>query len=109
MSDIRDNIAQQIKAYRSYNKWTQEDLAFHSNVQQSTLSDLETGKTYITVPTLEKLCKAFKITISEFYDFSKLYQTPEHASLEAELMYYCKNFNKTQMLYLIKFAKTIKD
>lgn len=107
--DIKEKIALRLKAYRQLHKWTQEELAHYSNIQQSTLSDIENAKSNVTPPTLEKLCIALGITISDFFDFEKLFQSPEHANLIDELVHNCKELTEKEIRYLISFAKVFKQ
>lgn len=60
--DTKEKIANRIKTLRKSKGWTQEDLALNSGVSQSTLSEVESSKAFITIPTLEKLCIALGIT-----------------------------------------------
>lgn len=48
--------------------WKLSQLATKSGVPQSTLSGLYQRNNVPTIPTLEKLCDAFGITMSEFFD-----------------------------------------
>lgn len=107
--DIKEKIALRIKTYRDLHKWTQEELAHYSNIQQSTLSDLENAKSNVTPPTLEKLCTAFGITISDFFDFEKMFRSLEHTSLIDELVYNCKDLTEKEVRYLISIAKIFKQ
>ena len=47
--------------------WNLNQLAKISGVPQSTLSGLYQRNNSPTIPTLEKLCEAFGITMSEFF------------------------------------------
>ena len=47
--------------------WTINYLAKQADVPQSTLSGLFQRNNCPTIPTLEKLCNAFGITMSEFF------------------------------------------
>ena len=47
--------------------WTMYQLSQKSNIPQSTLSNLFLRNNAPTIPTLEKICDAFGITLSEFF------------------------------------------
>lgn len=47
--------------------WTVNHLAKQADIPQSTLSGLFLRNNCPTIPTLEKICKAFDITMSEFF------------------------------------------
>ncbi len=63
--------------------WNLNQLAKISNVPQSTLSGLYQRNNSPTIPTLEKLCEAFGITMSEFFapDGKLTALTPEQRDL----------------------------
>jgi transcriptional regulator with XRE-family HTH domain len=49
------------------NGWSEYKLAKVSGVPQSTINSLYRKNNLPTIPTLENLCKAFDITLSEFF------------------------------------------
>lgn len=63
--------------------WNLSQLAKESKVPQSTLSGLYQRNNSPTIPTLEKLCEAFGITMSEFFapDGELTALTPEQREL----------------------------
>ena len=65
--DINKQLGMRIKYLRSLRKWSQEDLALEAEVNKNYLSDLERGSRNPTVKVVEKIAKAFGITISELF------------------------------------------
>ena len=65
--DINKQLGMRIKYLRSLRKWSQEDLALEADVNKNYLSDLERGSRNPTVKVVEKIAKAFGITISELF------------------------------------------
>lgn len=58
--------------------WTHYELAKQANVPQSTIVNLFARTNQPTIGTLEKLCAAFEITLSQFFNESN------HINLTAE-------------------------
>ena len=48
--------------------WSTYKLAYESGLTQSTLSNMFSRGTCPTVDTLEKICEAFGISLSDFFD-----------------------------------------
>ena len=48
--------------------WSQYQLAKEADLSQSTISSLINRGNTPTVPTIESCCKAFGITMAEFFD-----------------------------------------
>ena len=65
--DINKQLGMRIKYLRSLKKWSQEDLALEANVNKNYLSDLERGERNPTIKILEKIAKAFGISLSELF------------------------------------------
>ncbi len=63
---------------RKKNKLSQKDLATIAEVGQTTISEIEAGKKSPTAITIEKVCLALNITLSEFF-------AEERPELEPEL------------------------
>jgi len=66
-SDLKVKIAQRIKALREESGKTQSIFAKNNLKDRQTLSRWETGRG-ASIYTINKLCKEFNITISEFFD-----------------------------------------
>lgn len=61
------DILSAITEYREARNWTEYQLAERSGIPQSTISSWYRKNTTPTVPSLEKICAAFGITMSEFF------------------------------------------
>ena len=62
-------LANRIKELRKLHKFTQDDLSDVSNIARSTLGNIETAKNDITFTKLNKIAKAFDLSLSEFLNF----------------------------------------
>lgn len=56
-----------IVAYREERGWTEYQLAEHSGLPQSTISSWYRKDMIPTIPSLEKICAAFGITLSQLF------------------------------------------
>jgi len=64
MIDVLDRITE----LRKRKKWTEYQLAEHSGLTQSTISSWYRKDILPTLPSLERICIAFGISISQFFD-----------------------------------------
>ena len=63
MKDILETITK----YREERGWTEYQLAEHSGLPQSTISSWYRKNLIPTIPSLEKICSAFGITLSQLF------------------------------------------
>lgn len=63
MKDILSTITK----YREERGWTEYQLAEHSGLPQSTISSWYRKNMIPTIPSLEKICGAFGITLSQLF------------------------------------------
>lgn len=63
---VKDILAV-ITAYREDRGWTEYQLAERSGLPQSTISSWYRKKMVPTLPSLEKICAAFGITLSQLF------------------------------------------
>jgi len=63
---VKDVLAAIIK-YREERSWTEYQLAERSGLPQSTISSWYRKNMVPTIPSLEKICKAFGITLSQLF------------------------------------------
>lgn len=62
------NVLERITELRKQKQWTEYQLAEHSGLTQSTISSWYRKGILPTIPSLEKICIAFGISISQFFD-----------------------------------------
>ena len=56
-----------ITKYRLAHGWTEYELSVHSGLPQSTISSLFRKNMTPSIPYLEKICKAFDLTLAQFF------------------------------------------
>lgn len=61
--NIQKQLGMRIAYLRKQKKWTQEDLAFYSQVNKNYICDLENGKRNPTVEVLFKIASALHISM----------------------------------------------
>ncbi len=72
MSVIKDYFGIKLKKLRKSRKLTQEKLAELLEINQRQLTRIETGKSYPSFKTVEKICEVFLIEPYELFDFTDI-------------------------------------
>lgn len=67
--ELKKNIGRRIKELRKAKRLSQEKLAELVDIEQNTLSYIETGNNFCTAETLEKIITALEIEPAELFDF----------------------------------------
>lgn len=62
------NVLERITELRQQKHWTEYQLAEHSGLTQSTISSWYRKEILPTLPSLERICNAFGISLSQFFD-----------------------------------------
>jgi len=62
-------LAKRIKNLRKERNFTQDELSFRAGIARSTLGNIETAENDVVLSKVNKLAKAFEMTISEFLKF----------------------------------------
>lgn len=66
--DIKEKFGKKVKHLRLERGWSQEKLAFYSNLDRTYIPNIESGKRNVSISVIEKLSKAFSITISKLLE-----------------------------------------
>ncbi len=66
---LLQKLANRIKELRKLNNYTQDDLADLAQIARSTLGNIETAQNDITFSKLNRIAKAFNLTLSDFFNF----------------------------------------
>ena len=77
------NVLEKVKKLQEERGWSTYKLAYEAGLTQSTLSNMFARGTCPTVDTLEKICEAFGISLSDFFeeDDRKTYVSKEELEL----------------------------
>ncbi len=66
--DIKQKVGQRIRELRKQLKFSQEALANEAEVDRTYVTDIENGRRNVSLEILERLIKALKVSISEFFN-----------------------------------------
>ncbi|GHV92916.1 hypothetical protein AGMMS50268_34190 [Spirochaetia bacterium] len=66
-SECRELLSRNIKLYRSRLGFSQLDLALELDISTTFLSDIETGKKWVSPKTLALIAKVLKVDIYELF------------------------------------------
>lgn len=78
--DIQKNLGKQIQRIRRKRKLSQEKLAEKIGIATNSLSNIETGNSFMTVYTLEKIINTLEVSPKELFDF------PEYADNSTDMV-----------------------
>lgn len=99
------DVLERITYYRKLKNWTEYQLAEKSGLTQSTISAWYRKNLCPTIPSLEKICNAFGITLSQF--FSQETDLFELTNLQKEILVEINHLSPEQQLALLDFFKTL--
>ena len=61
------DVHERLRALMRERGWTEYRLSKECNLSQSTITNIFQRNAYPTIPTLEAICSAFGITLSQFF------------------------------------------
>lgn len=99
------NVLERITYLREQKNWTEYQLAEQSGLTQSTISSWYRKNIVPSIPSLEKVCTALGVTLSQFFaeDSESFSLTPSQKKLLEE----SGKLTPTQQNALIAFFKTL--
>jgi transcriptional regulator with XRE-family HTH domain len=68
MEDIKIKFGHKVKDLRIFKGYSQEKLAELSDLDRTYIPGIESGKRNVSIVVVEKIAKAFQISISELMD-----------------------------------------
>ena len=66
---LLQKLAKRIKELRKQHGFTQDELSYRAQIGRSTLGNIETAQNDITFTKINKIAKAFDMSLSEFLNF----------------------------------------
>ena len=99
------NVLERITYYREQKGWTEYQLACKSGLTQSTISSWYRKNMLPSIPSLEKICTAFEITLSQFFATDK--DGFSLTNIQKELLNEANRLTEQQQKSLIAFFKTL--
>ncbi|OUQ16556.1 helix-turn-helix domain-containing protein [Lachnoclostridium sp. An138] len=101
MIDVLDRISY----YRNKRGWTEYQLSVKSGLTQSTISSWYRKNLIPSIPSLEKICAAFGITLSQF--FASEDDTFTLTDTQRKLLENISQLSEEQQNALIYFLETL--
>ena len=74
------------------NNWTHYRIAKEADIPLNSFNSMYKRNTYPTIPTLEKICDGFQITMRDFFDYD--FVLTEHRALSPEENTLLERFNQ---------------
>ncbi len=100
------DVLKRITNLRKERNWTEYQMAERAGLTQSTVSSWYRKNMVPSIPSLEKICKAFDMTLSQFFADDKdliMELKPE----QIRLLKYASKLKPKQTEALIKFINTL--
>ena len=86
------------------NNWTHYRIAKEADIPLNSFNSMYKRNTYPTIPTLEKICDGFKISMKDFFDYNLILS--DHMVLsteEADLIERYRELQKTDQKLLFAY------
>ena len=99
------DVLERITYYRTLKNWTEYQLAEEAGLTQSTISSWYRKNTIPSIPSLEKICSAFGITLSQF--FSTEMDNFTLTTQQKELLKEAGRLTVSQQAALVEFFKSL--
>lgn len=100
------NVLDRITELRLSKGWSEYQLSEQSGLTQSTISSWYRKNLSPSIPSLEKICKAFGITLSQFFIQDES-ETIQLTSVQKDLLIATSKLNEQQICFLIEFIKSL--
>lgn len=97
-------IGQRIKALRTEKQLTQEYIANYVNINVSHISNIETGKTKVSLTVLVHICNALGVTLD--YLLENEYHTPT-STIDTEILNTISHMTKDKKEQLLRISKVL--
>lgn len=65
---VREIFARRVRELRTERDWSQDDLAAASGLHRAYIGTIERCEKSVTLDTVEKIAKAFKVPIKELFE-----------------------------------------
>lgn len=104
MDDLKLQIGNKIRLLRKKRNVSQEELAARLDVRTSTLSSIETGKTFPSYSTFTKLCEVLEIHPKDLFD-DPVTKKSENPEIIREINLILSELDKEKLLYIHGITK----
>lgn len=95
-------LGKRIKELRKSKNLTQEKLAEMINLETTTLSGIESGRHYPSLPTIEKIAQNLNVDIYSLFDYDHLQSI---SVLKSEIFNHIDKLDNEKIVFLYEFVK----
>lgn len=103
--DIRQNFGNKIRELRKLHNMSQEDLSDALDINTSSLSAIETGKSFASCSTISRLCEVFNLLPKELFDFNSVVINSEQQDIIHEINSVLPELDSEKLYYLNNIAR----
>lgn len=98
-------LGKNIKNFRKSCKLTQENLAELINIETGSLSAIESGRHFPSMPTLEKIANVLNIELKALFDFKPLVPSE---TMKKTIIEHLDKLNDKEISFIYKFVECYK-
>lgn len=107
--NIKTGLGNKIRELRQKHNMSQENLCEVLDINTSSLSSLETGKSFPSHKTLTLLCNAFNIHPKELFDFSTATINSEQQEIIKEINSTLPELDNEKLYYINQIARVFAN
>ena len=102
--DNKKKLGLKIKELRKRKGLTQEELAELIQMEQNSISVMESGRNFPTLGTLEKIAKVIDVNLSDFFDYDYIEDIDVIKASTEDII---SKMDDKQLRQLFKYVKSI--
>ena len=102
--DNKKKLGLKIKELRKRKGLTQEQLAELINMEQTSISVIESGRNFPTLGTLEKIAQILEVNLSDFFNYDYI---DDIETIKASTKDIIRKMDDNQIRQLFKYVKSI--
>ena len=102
--DNKKKLGLKIKELRKRKGLTQEQLAELIDMEQNSISVIESGRNFPTLGTLEKIAKVLDVNLSDFFDYDYIEDIDDIKASTEDII---SKMDDKQLRQLFKYVKSI--
>jgi len=104
--DNKKLLGKRIKELRKKAGLTQEKLAEAINIETSSLSGIESGRHFPSLPTVEKISIKLNVEMKALFDFKHLMPVEK---MKADIIKHLDRLDEKNITFIYKFFEEYKD
>ena len=99
-----NDVLDRIQFFLNCKHWSLYKLAKESDLPYSSLNNIFNRRTLPTIPTLEKICTGFGISMSEFFEYKKnAVKSDTLSDMEQDILYMYRTLSEKNKELLIAY------